>query len=132
MATIRVAREDGSTVDEVAWQAEQLEIVEKVNGPAGAALIAAGVGAFFLGLFTTWNEASTGMHDFLEIDKGVGPLAGKTTFAVVAYLVSWAILAPLMWKRTLPWNTILIITAVLIAAGFIGTFPKFFQEFAPD
>ena len=46
MATIRVAREDGSTVDEVAWQAEQLEIVEKVNGPAGAALIAAGVGAF--------------------------------------------------------------------------------------
>ena len=132
MATIRVAREDGSTVDEVAWQAEQLEIVEKVNGPAGAALIAAGIGAFFLGLFTTWNEASTGMHDFLEMDKDVGPLSGKTILAVVTYLVSWAILAPLMWKRSLPWSTILIVTALLLAAGFIGTFPKFFEEFASD
>ena len=132
MATIKISREGGTTVDEVAWQPEELEIVEKSNGPAAAALIAAGVGAFFLGLFTTWNEASTGMHDFLEMDKDVGPLSGKTIMAVVAYLVSWAILAPLMWKRNFAWNTILIITAVLIAAGFIGTFPKFFEQFASE
>jgi hypothetical protein len=132
MTTMRVTREDGTAVDEVAWQAAELEVVEKVNGPAAAALIAAGIGAFVLGLFTTWNEASTGMHDFLEMDKDVGPLSGKTIMAVVAYVVSWGILAPLMWKRALPWNTILIITAVLIAAGFIGTFPKFFEQFASD
>ena len=132
MATIRISREGGKTVDEVAWPAEELEIVEKANGPAAAALIAAGVGAFFLGLFTTWNEASTGMHDFLEMDKDVGPLSGKTILAVVAYLVSWAILAPIMWKRNFAWSTILIITAVLIAAGFIGTFPKFFEQFASE
>ena len=133
MATIRVAREDGTAVDEVAWQAEEMEIVEKVNGPAAAALIAAGVGAFFLGLFTVWAEASESFaQDTLKLDDGVGPLSGKTIFAVIAHLIAWAILAPVLWKKSLPWPTVLAIGGALIAAGYIGTFPKFFELFAPD
>lgn len=133
MATIRIARADGTTVDEVAWQAEELEIVERANGPAGAALIAAGIGVFVLGLLTTWAEASESFaQDVLKLDNDVGPLSGKTTFAVVAYVVSWAVMAPLVWKRNLPWPTVVIVTAVLLAAGFLGTFPKFFELFASD
>ncbi len=52
--------------------------------------------------------------------------------AVVAYLVSWAVLAPVLWRRSLPWGTVLIITAVLVFGGFLGTFPKFFEEFASE
>ena len=132
MTMIRVTREGGKRVDEVLWKAQELDIVEKPNGPAAAALIAAGLGALVLGIFTTWNEASQGMHDFLEIDKDVGPLSGKTTFAVIAYVVAWGVLAPLMWTRSFPWTAVLLITGVLLAGGFIGTFPEFFQEFASD
>src|SRR5574341_2177023 len=130
MANIRVAREGGQTVDEIQWKAEELDITEKPNGPAMAAIIAAGVGALVLGILTTLNEASTDVHDFLELDKDVGPLSGKTLFAVLAYVVSWAVLAPVLWRRSIPLSTGLIITALLLAGGFVGTFPEFFELFA--
>ena len=129
MATIRFEREGGKAVDEIQWQAQDLSITEKPNGPAAAALIAAGIGAAALGLLTVLNEASTDIHDFLDIKNRVGPLSGKTTFAIIAYLISWVVLAPVLWRQNLAWNTVLIITAVLIVAGFVGTFPKFFLLF---
>jgi len=132
MATIRVSREGGQTIDEIEWKAEELDIVERPNGPAMAAIIAAGIGALILGILTTLNEASTDVHDFLEIDKDVGPLSGKTLFAVIGYLVAWGVLAPLLWRRSIPFNTGLIITGLLLAGGFIGTFPEFFELFASE
>ena len=130
MARIRITREGGRSVDEVAWQAEQLEVVEKPNGPAAAAVLSAGIGSLALGVLTVWNEASTGMADLLRLDTGVGPLSGKTVFAVVAYLIAWAVLALVTWRRNLDWTPVLAVTAVLLAGGFVGTFPKFFQLFA--
>ena len=132
MATIRVTREGGSNVDELAWQAEELQIVEKPNGPAAAALLSAGVGALALGILTVWNEASTSMHDLLELDTGVGPLSGKTAFAVVAYVIAWIILAPVLWRRNVAWPTVLALTGLLLAGGFVGTFPEFFKLFASE
>jgi len=37
-----------------------------------------------------------------------------------------------LWKRNLPWTPALIVAGVLLAGGFIGTFPKFFDLFAPS
>ena len=130
MANIRVVREGGETRDEIVWQAQELNIQERPNGPAVAAIIAAAIGVFVLGLLTTLSEANTDIHDFLDIKNRVGPLSGKTTFAVVAYLVAWAALAPVLWKRTVPFANAMLVAAILIALGFIGTFPKFFQLFA--
>ena len=130
MANIRVVREGGETRDEIVWQAQELDIHERPNGPAVAAIISAAIGVFVLGLLTTLNEASTDIHDFLDIKNRVGPLSGKTTFAVVAYLVAWVALAPVLWKRTVPFASAMLIAAVLIALGFVGTFPKFFELFA--
>lgn len=131
MTTIRVQKEGGETVDEIQWQAQELDIVERPNGPAVAALISAGIGVLFLGIFTTWAEASSGFKtDVLDIKARVGPLSGKTTFAVVAYLVSWVLLSVPLWKKSVPLNTVFLVTGVLIAAGFVGTYPKFFQLFA--
>lgn len=132
MATIRIRREGGRGVDEVAWQAEQLEIVEKPNGPAAAALLSAAIGSLTLGVLTVWNEASEGMHDFLELDTGVGPLSGKTVFAVIAYLIAWAILSPALWRRNVAWPAVLAVTGLLLAGGFLGTFPEFFKLFASE
>jgi hypothetical protein len=110
----------------------QLEEVERPTGPVAAAVLASGIGAFVLGLLTTLSEASTGVHDFLEFDDDVGPLSGKTIIAVVAYLVSWALLHGLWRRQSPPLRPILIATVVLIALGVLGTFPTFFQAFASD
>ena len=109
-----------------------LEDVERPTGPVAAAVLATGIGALVLGFLTTLNEASTGVHDFLEFDKDVGPLSGKTIIAVIAYIVSWAVLHGL-WRRQNPaLRPILIATAILIALGVLGTFPTFFQAFASE
>jgi hypothetical protein len=110
----------------------RLEDVERPTGPIAAAVLAVGIGAAVLGLLTTLSEASTGVHDFLEFDKDVGPLSGKTIIAAAAYFASWAVLHGL-WRRQNPvLRLILIVTAVLIALGVLGTFPTFFQAFAPE
>ena len=110
----------------------RLEDAERPTGPVAAAVLATGIGAFVLGLLTTLNEASTSVHDFLEFDKDVGPLSGKTIIAVIAYVASWAVLH-MVWRRQNPaLRPILIATVVLIALGVLGTFPTFFQAFASE
>ena len=130
MAKIRVVREGTETIDEIVWEAEELDIHERPNGPAVAAILSAAIGVFVLGLLTTLSEASTDVHDFLDIKERVGPLSGKTTFAVAVYLVAWVALVPVLWKRSVPFAKAIWVSAVLIAAGFIGTFPEFFTLFA--
>jgi len=129
MATIRYEREGGRTVDEIAWQAQELEIVGRPNGPAAAALLAAGVGIFVLGLLTVLSEQSTGIHDWLQFKDRVGPLSGKTTMAVVAYVVSWVVFTPILWTRDVGLGLVIVVSSALIAAGFVGTFPEFFLLF---
>lgn len=105
---------------------------DRPTGPVAAAVLATGIGAFVLGLFTTLSEASTGIHDFLEFSDDVGPLSGKTIFGVIAYFGSWAILHA-VWRRQNPaLRPILIATVVLVALGILGTFPTFFQAFAAE
>ncbi|HEX2459603.1 MAG TPA: hypothetical protein VHJ58_05595 [Vicinamibacterales bacterium] len=106
--------------------------VDRPTGPVAAAVFAAGIGAFVLGLLTTLSEASTGVHDFLEFDDDVGPLSGKTILAVIAYFGSWGVLHA-VWRRQNPaLRPIFIAAAVLVALGVLGTFPTFFQAFASE
>ena len=130
MANIRVVREGGETIDEIAWTAQELDIHERPNGPAVAAIISAAIGVFVLGLLTTLSEANTDVHDFLDIKNRVGPLSGKTTFSVIVYLVAWAALVPVLWRRSVPFASAMLVAAVLVTLGLVGTFPKFFQLFA--
>ena len=130
MSKIRVVREGTETIDEILLETEELDIHERPNGPAVAAILSAAIGVFVLGLLTTLSEASTDVHDFLDIKNRVGPLSGKTTFAVAAYLVAWAALASALWQRSVSFQKVLWVSGVLIAAGFIGTFPEFFTLFA--
>jgi hypothetical protein len=103
---------------------------DKPEGPISAAVIAAGIGAFAMGLVTTLAEASTSFKDWLQWNDDVGPLSGKTILTVIAWLVAWAVLH--MALRTRPYETrrALIIALVLIALGVIGTFPTYFEAFA--
>ncbi len=130
MATIRFEREGGKATDEIAWHAQDLTIAEKPNGPAAAALISAGISVLVLAILTVLAEANADFKtDVLDIKTRVGPLSGKTTYAVAAYLVSWVVLAAALWRRNVALNTVFIVTGVLIAGAFVGTYPKFFLLF---
>jgi uncharacterized membrane protein YfcA len=88
---------------------------------------------FALGLLTVLNEASERLHDWLagwEFNRGVGPLAGKTTVAVIVWAVAWVVLG-LAWRRKeVNLKTWFWVAFVLGALGFVGTFPPVFEAFA--
>lgn len=104
----------------------------KPNGPVAAVLIAVGVGVFTLGLLTTLAEASTGVADFLEWSKRVGPLSGKTDLATTAFLVSWLVAYLPLRGKDVDLSKVTWAMAILVALGLIGTFPPFFQAFASE
>ena len=129
MPTIRYRRRDGRA-DDIAWAGDELEVVERPNGPAAAALLAAGFGVFVLGLLTTLAEASAKASDWLVFRNNVGPLSGKTIIMGIAWVAAWALGSVVLWRRSLPMLVVYGIAGVLLALGVLGTFPKFFELFA--
>jgi hypothetical protein len=110
----------------------------KPNGPAAAAFLAAGAGAFVLGIMVTLAEASADIKNFLDFSKnygigsGVGPLSGKVIVAVGTYLVTWIVLAFALRGREVDFRKVFIATLVLLALGFALTFPPIFTVFASE
>jgi hypothetical protein len=103
-----------------------------LDGLPAASLIAAGVGAFTLGLFVTLAEASTEIKDWLQWNDRVGPLSGKTILAVIAYFASFLLLGLLWRRKTIPLRPVLVTAGVLVVVGLVFTFPPVFQAFTTD
>jgi len=100
------------------------------NAPAAAAVLAAGVGCAVLGLFTLLAEAIEPIHNFMELSSAVGPLSGKTTFAVLVWLIAWVGLH-LWWRdRNMSFRAVYVVTLVLVGVGFVLTFPPVFLAFS--
>jgi hypothetical protein len=110
----------------------EAEYPDKPEGPISAAIIAGGIGVLALGIFTTLAEISEPFKNFLNFYKPVGPLAGKTTYAVVIWLISWVVLHFLYKDRAMESRKALTVALILVALGVLGTFPLFFQAFAPE
>lgn len=109
----------------------------KPNGPVAAVFLAAGIGSFVMGLFVVLNEMSADISNFLKFDanyglgSGVGPLSGKAILAILAFVVSWLVLHLLLRGREVPFNRVFAIALILVAGGFLLTFPPVFDLFAP-
>lgn len=99
------------------------------NGPAAAAVLASGIGSLALGLFTTVAQAIAPVRNALNFYNPAGPLSGKTTVAVVIWLVAWVILHGVWKNRQVDFGKVFWTTLVLIALGLVGTFPPFFEAF---
>jgi len=112
-------------------------IQTKPNGPVAAVFLAAGIGSLVMGILVVLNEVSTEISSFLKFDanfglgSGVGPLSGKAILAVLAFFASWLILGLLFRGREVKFGPILTIALVLVAGGFLLTFPPVFGIFAP-
>ena len=98
-------------------------------GKALAAMVAAGIGCAAVGVLTTLAEVSPGLKNVLNFYDPVGPLSGKTTVAVIVWLIAWYALARRWSARPPVMTSALVATFVLIGVGFVGTFPLFFELF---
>ena len=114
-----------------ATASDNIDDTDKPEGPIAAAMLAAGLGALALGLLTTLAEASESIKEFLNLYDPVGPLSGKTIGAVIVWLVAWAILHLVYRTKTVESRKELAVSLILIGLGVVGTFPIFFQAFAP-
>jgi hypothetical protein len=103
---------------------------KKSNGPAVAALLAAGLSCATLGLLTLLNEASPRViSPFLNFYSPVGPLSGKTSLAVLVYFLSWGILAATFRNKDFKSGKWLITVFALVFLGWALTFPPIYQLF---
>ena len=107
------------------------EHLGRPNGPVAAVLLATGIGSLVLAILVVWAEASESFKDSLAYSDDVGPLSGKTIWAVVAFVLSWAALHAALRRRDVNLRAVWLITLALLALGLLGTFSPFFELFAP-
>lgn len=98
-------------------------------GPVAAALIAGGIGSTMLGLMTTGAVISSGLKTFLNLWDPAGPLTGKTTMAVLTWLISWAFLNSKLKDKDYDLDKAFKTTLILIGIGVFFTFPLVFDYF---
>lgn len=102
------------------------------NGPLWAAILAAGIGCASFGVAVDLAEAVKPVSKVLNLYNPTGDLSGKSTVAVLVWLLAWALLHRL-WKNQKIQSTraIMAVTAVLVVIAAIAIFPPFFGLFAP-
>jgi len=101
------------------------------NGSAWAAILAAGIGCASFGFFVDLAEASKAVSNRLNLYNPAGDLSGKSTAAVIVWLVAWGILNA-KWKRRAIESPgwIMMITLLLVLAALVATFPPIIDLFA--
>lgn len=95
----------------------------KPNGPVAAALLAGGIGSAILGLVTISVEASEVIKTSLNWYKPVGPLMGKSSVGILAFVLSWLILNYLWKGKDTNFSRVATVAMVLVVIGLILTFP---------
>lgn len=108
----------------------------KPNGPVVASFLAAGIGSLTMGIMVVLNEVSPDINNFLKFDanfglgSGVGPLSGKATISILAFLASWLVLGLLFRGKEIRFGPAFTVALILVAGGFLLTFPPVFEIFA--
>ncbi len=93
------------------------------NGPAAAAILAAGIGCGALGVLAFAADASSAFGRLLNIYNPTGTLSGVSTGAIIVWLVAWLALHHLWRIRTIALGKVNVAAFALLAVGFLLTFP---------
>jgi hypothetical protein len=97
------------------------------NGGAMASFLGAGLGSFSMGLFVLLNEA--GLFAAPTLYGPAGGVSGRTTLAVLVWLMAWGVLH-LRWRsREIPFRRVCLPTLVLVGSGILATFPPLWRIF---
>lgn len=93
----------------------------RLNGAACASFLAAGIGAFAMGIFVILNEA--GVFAAPTLYSPAGGVTGRTAFAAVVWLIAWIVLHHRWSGRRIQSPYVFPLTLVLIGLGLLLTFP---------
>jgi len=91
------------------------------NGGAMAAFLAAGIGSFAMGLILVLG--AVGVLSIPAIYEPAGGVTGRTTLAVVVWLISWVMLHARWKNREIQPARVGALTLLLTTLGILGTFP---------
>jgi hypothetical protein len=108
---------------------DQSTISTVKNGPAAAALLAGGIGAVVYGILIILSEGVPAIGTALNWYNPAGPLSGKTTLAVIIWLILWAILHNLWKDKDVNFQSTSTTALVLLVVGFLLTIPPVFDFF---
>jgi hypothetical protein len=95
------------------------------NGSGGAAILAAGIGCAAIGVLAFAGDAWDAINKALNFYKPSGTLSGVTTLGIIVWLVAWFALNRLWREKTVAMVRINVWSFVLLAVGFLLTFPPF-------
>jgi len=101
------------------------EAAQTVNGPAAAAILAAGIGCFAVGLFALIGDAFPTAARLFTFYGPTGPLSGVTTSAIVVWLASWLALESNWRHQSVIMAKVNIAAFILLALSLLLTFPPF-------
>ena len=93
------------------------------NGPGAAAVLAAGIGCFAMGVISIAADKLPVLAQRLNLYRPTGPLSGVSTVTIVVWLASWAMLHYYWQRRVVELRRINAIAFVLLACGVLLTFP---------
>lgn len=93
------------------------------NGPAAAAILAAGTGCMSLGVFAVLADHIAGFGRRMNFYRPTGPLSGVTTCAVAVWLVVWILLEWRWHGKAVRGGVIAVWALVLLGLGVLLTFP---------
>jgi hypothetical protein len=93
------------------------------TGPAAAAILAAGIGCFLIGLFALAGDAYPAIARLFTFYRPTGPLSGVTTSAIVLWLAAWFALSRRWGRKSVAIGKINLAAFVLLALGVLLTFP---------
>jgi hypothetical protein len=92
-----------------------------------AAFVAAGAGACALGVAVLLHEAD--VFSVPPLYEPAGGLSGRTTLAVVVWLLVWALLHSRWRARSIPAGRAWTLTLALTGLGILFTFPPLWTLF---
>jgi hypothetical protein len=95
----------------------------RTNGSGAAAVLAAGIGSFMVGLLAVAADQFASLKSLFVFYKPTGPLSGVTTSAILVWLIAWAILDWRWQKRTVALARINAAAFVLLGLSLLLTFP---------
>jgi len=99
------------------------------NGAGAAAVLAAGIGSFVLGVLDLATDRLPTLKTYFNFYKPTGPLSGVTTVAIAAWLIAWAMLDRRWRSRDVEIARTNAIAYVLLGLALLLTFPPFADLF---
>jgi len=93
------------------------------NGPGAAAVLAAGMGCFAMGVLSVLEDKLPALARLLNIYRPTGPLSGLSTAVIVVWVASWTVLYSCWKRRNVNLGRAVTIAIGLLAAGALLTFP---------